>query len=179
MKYLTALLLLLTTMNTEVIFDFESDANLQNWNIVDDVVMGGRSNGNFSLQEEGHGLFEGSVSLENNGGFSSLRYRMPEVKVRPSDTIKIRLKGDGSRYQFRVKQSRRDYVSYIGYFETSGDWEEIRIPLNELYPNYRGNRLNQPDFDHDTLQEIGFLIGNNKPQDFRLLIDEITLVKDG
>lgn len=178
MKYILGILLLSLSMNTEVLFDFNTNSNIRDWRIVDDVVMGGRSDGRFSLTAEGHGLFKGEVSLENNGGFSSLRYPFRGLEVNKNDKIRIRLKGDGKKYQFRVKRSQRDYQSYITYIETTGEWQEIDIPLGELYPIYRGNRLNRPDFDHNIIQEIGFLIGNKKPQSFSLLIDEILLIKE-
>jgi len=63
------------------IFDFTPDSDISDWRTVDDTVMGGVSDGNFKLNEEGHGLYSGSVSLDNNGGFSSLRYRMPSIRI--------------------------------------------------------------------------------------------------
>jgi len=72
----------LTAMvQTSTIFDFNKKADITNWKIVDDAVMGGRSSGKFYLNEEGNGVFEGSISLENNGGFSSLRYRFDAVST--------------------------------------------------------------------------------------------------
>ena len=56
------------------IFNFNAKSDITNWCIVDDVVMGGRSNGNFSLNDTGNGVFSGFVSLENNGGFSMVQY---------------------------------------------------------------------------------------------------------
>ena len=56
------------------IFDFSKESDLRNWRIVDDVVMGGKSDGNFYINKDGHATFSGTVSLENNGGFSSVRH---------------------------------------------------------------------------------------------------------
>ena len=58
-----------------MIFDFNKKSDLQDWIIVDDVVMGGESLSTFKLNEDGCGIFEGNISIQNNGGFSSLRYR--------------------------------------------------------------------------------------------------------
>ena len=88
----------------------------------------------------------------------------------------IRLKGDGKKYQFRIKDDIRSYYSYISTFSTSGEWQEIEIPLNEMYPSFRGRRLNLPNFSQDNIEEIAFLIGNKKPESFRLLIDKIELL---
>lgn len=163
-------------MSTQIIFNFSKNSNTQNWTIVDDVVMGGESSGRFSLSPEGYGLFEGDISLENNGGFSSVRYRFGKIKVDANSKIIIKLKGDGKDYQFRVKDDSGNYYSYIMPFSTSGAWQEIEIPLKDMYPSFRGRRLDLPNFSHDSIEEIVFLIGNKKPERFKLLIDEI-LVK--
>ncbi|MEN8797965.1 MAG: CIA30 family protein [Flavobacteriaceae bacterium] len=162
-------------MNEQLIFDFNRDANIENWLVVDDGVMGGRSKGNLSITPEGHGLFEGKVSLENNGGFSSLRHRFDSIAVDQTNSIRIRLKGDGKRYQFRVKNSTGEYFSYVSHFESSGNWEEIVIPLKDMVPQFRGRRLDLPNFAHKQIEEIAFLIGNKKAESFSLLIDSINL----
>lgn len=173
---LTLLFTMLTTTNSALIFDFGKEVSLQNWRVVDDVVMGGRSSGNFALNSDGHGVFSGKVSLENNGGFSSVRYNFPEKKsVEGFSKVVITLKGDGKDYQFRIKEKISDYQSYIAEFATSGEWQIIEIPLVEMYPTFRGRKLDMPDFSAYYIEEIRFLIGNKKPQDFELIIDKIEL----
>ncbi|MBT8264860.1 MAG: CIA30 family protein, partial [Muriicola sp.] len=44
---------------TLTIFNFTSNSNIDQWQVVNDGVMGGRSQGNFTINEEGHGLFQG------------------------------------------------------------------------------------------------------------------------
>ena len=156
-----------------VIFDFNNDNSIDNWRVVDDVVMGGRSNGSFTINESGHGVFSGYVSLENNGGFSSLRYRFDQKNVADYTTAVIKLKGDGKRYQFRLKTDAYDRHSYITYFETSGDWETIEISLHEMYPTFRGRRLRMPNYPVKYLQEVAFLIANKTPEKFQLELDYI------
>lgn len=159
-----------------LLFDFDKNTSLDSWVTVDDVVMGGRSDGRFTINEEGHGVFSGEVSLENNGGFSSLRHRMNTLNVNEYNKLKIRIKGDGKKYQIRVKSNSRQRHSYIQYFTTSGDWEEITIPLSDMYPTFRGFRLDIPNFNHDQISEIAFLIGNKKEESFQLMIDRIELI---
>ena len=169
---ITALLLL---PGTENVFDFNSNSNIASWYVVDDVVMGGRSNGNFYLNAEGNGVFTGKVSLENNGGFSSVRYRFNKKDVSGFSKVQIRLKGDGKRYQFRLKSDTYERHSYISYFETSGEWETIEIKLSKMYPSWRGVKLDMPDYPGETMEEIAFLIANYKAESFKLEIDEIVL----
>tara|TARA_A100001011_G_scaffold319188_1_gene339157 strand:- start:2098 stop:2589 length:492 start_codon:yes stop_codon:yes gene_type:complete len=162
-------------MQERVIFDFNKKSDLQDWIIVDDAVMGGRSLSTFKLNEDGIGIFEGNISLENNGGFSSLRYRFLKKTIKEYTQVKIRLRGDGKKYQFRIKSNSADYYSYITPFLTSGEWQEIVIPLEDMYPSFRGRRLNQPNFSSDHIEELNFLIGNKKSESFKLLIDKIVL----
>ena len=157
------------------LFDFNFESNIRNWKIVDDVVMGGRSNGNFKINDTGYGEFSGDVSLKNNGGFSSVRYNFNTLSSSNFKSFQLRIKGDGNPFQFRVKSSNRQRFSYIYTFNTSGDWETISIPFNKMEPAFRGYKLDQPNFDGLQMEEIAFLIGNKKEQSFKLFIDSIIL----
>jgi len=159
----------------QLIFDFETTSDLSNWKVVEDRVMGGESNARFFLNDNGHAQFEGNVSLENNGGFASVRYDMNTLKLKDTKKVVIRLKGDGKNYQFRVKNKEQNEYSYISEFSTSGEWQHITIELKEMYPSFRGRKLDRPNFSHDQIEEITFLIGNKRNESFQLLIDKIEL----
>ena len=165
-------------MTTLPIFDFDSSSSMNDWYVVNDGVMGGLSKGRLELSEDGHGVFYGKVSLENNGGFTSIRYPFDTKKVDAYNYLVLRVKGDGKRYQIRVKPKTSLYYSYIAYAKTNGKWETIRIPLREMFPVFRGSRLNLPNYEPSELQEIGILIGNKKAEEFRLEIDAIYLDKN-
>ena len=163
-------------VQSQLIFDFNHIAPVNDWTVVDDVVMGGRSTGQFKIDSEGHGVFSGNVSLENNGGFSSLRYRFEKISTHENSKIVIRLKGDGKQYQFRVKSNRNTYYSYTTTFKTSGDWENINIDLKDMYPTFRGQILNMPRFNENSIEELVFLIGNKKNESFELVLDKIDII---
>lgn len=164
-------------MNDFLLFDFNEKTNPREWRIIDDVVMGGISDGKFKIDENGNGVFFGRVSTENYGGFSSVRYQMKTTDVSGFSKVSIRLKGDGKNYQFRIKEDINSYYSYITTFETSGEWETITLNLKDLYPSFRGQTLNLPNFNGKFLEEIVFLIGNKKDESFELKLDKIELVK--
>lgn len=157
------------------IFDFNKQSDISDWEIVNDMVMGGSSNSEFYLNEEGNGIFKGTVSLENNGGFASLRHRFTRIKITGHKKVMIHLKGDGKRYQFRAKTNKEDQQAYIHYFETTGQWQTIEITLSELKPTFRGRKLNMPNFPAEELEEVGFMIGNKMNENFELIIDKIVL----
>jgi NADH dehydrogenase [ubiquinone] 1 alpha subcomplex assembly factor 1 len=164
-----------TTTSPNMIFNFHPNADASSWTIVNDGVMGGLSQSSFKLNEDGYGLFEGEVTTANNGGFASVRYRPQSIDPTGKKTISLRVKGDGKPYQFRVKKNVSDYESFITTFETSGEWETIKINLEDLYPSFRGRKLRQANYDASSLAEICFLIANKKDESFRLLIDEIAI----
>ena len=157
------------------VFDFKTTTDISNWNIVDDVVMGGRSYGSFGLSNSGKGLFKGKVSLENNGGFSMVQYRFNAKQVNNFAKVSIRLKGDGKSYQFRIKTKNSDDHSYVAPFQTSGEWETIEIPFNSMYAAFRGRKLNIGNYPGEQMEMIAFLIGNKKAEAFKLEIDKIEL----
>ena len=171
----TIFISIILIMNNLLLFDFSASSNWSAWEIENDVVMGGNSTSDLSRSKEGNALFSGYVSLENNGGFASMQYHFEPKDISGYDKAVIRLKGDGKEYQFRIKANLRERASYIYTFKTTGEWQTIEIPLNQMEPTYRGNKLNLPNFNQDKLQEVRFLIGNGKAENFVLEIDKIEL----
>lgn len=163
------------TTQPYIIFDFNAVNDINDWNVIDDVVMGGKSCGTVHLNNEGNVIFEGHVSLDNNGGFSTLKHRFNDIVTKPYSKIVLNVKGDGKKYQFRLKKNVSDNHSYVSYFNTSEDWEVIELLLADLYPTFRGRKLDIPNYDGNSIQEVAFLIGNKKAEDFKLEIGTIIL----
>lgn len=175
MKTILVLLFMLTHMQTFTLFNFSKATSTASWQIVNDGVMGGKSSSSFSISEEGHGLFAGHVSLANNGGFASVRHNDQFENVSGFTHVILKLKGDGKNYQFRLKGSQNQSQSYVQEFETNGEWQEIKLKLSNFSPQFRGRKLDMPNFEFDTITEMAFLIGNKKEEDFLLIIDNIAL----
>ncbi len=168
--------LLITGMPSDfILFDFSENDKYDGWSITDDVVMGGRSNGRLKISDNGNAIFTGEVSLENNGGFSSLKYQLSPINVSQYQTIILYLKGDGKDYQFRVKSHYTDRHAYVKKLNTTGEWQAIEIELKDMVPTFRGIKLNMPNYPNEKLGEIRFLIGNKKAEKFSLEIDKIVL----
>ena len=157
-----------TTLSSLVLFDFTKNNDTGNWMVVNDGVMGGLSEGTFTAGENGTAVFKGTISLENNGGFSSVRCNTGKIDVEGYATLELHLKGDGKKYQVRIQENSSDYFSYIYYFQTSGAWETIKIPFAEMYPSFRGRKLNLPNYSGKSMVELTFLIGNSKAESFQL-----------
>lgn len=128
------------------------------WGALDDVVMGGVSESTFQIDPTGNefggptGLFKGTVSTANNGGFTSIRTRnfsVPE-DLSAYDGLELRVKGDGQRYKFILRTSTEwDTVGYTVSFDTAkGEWQTICLPFSSLRPIFRARTvLDAPPFD--------------------------------
>ena len=174
MVYLNVIILIML-QSSNLIFDFHKEMKFDQWQVVDDVVMGGKSSGNFELDAKGNAVFSGTFFKENNGGFLFLGGELVKIRVKKDQKIILFLKGDGKKYQFRIKERRGDYYSYVCYFQTSGHWEQIEIPLSQMYPAFRGRQLDMPNFEGSQIEEIAFLIGNKVGEEFSLTLDKIIL----
>jgi len=163
------------TDGTHTLFLFGQDAGLVDWEIQDDVMMGGHSKGNLSLNKRGNAVFAGDVSLENNGGFSSMQYAFDPLDVSLYHTICIGLKGDRKGFQLRLESEPDANHAYATDFTPCGKWEVITIPFAEMYAIHHGDRLDLPNYPGQTLAHIQILIGNQKAESFQLEIDRIWL----
>lgn len=159
---------------TITLFDHKIEGQSQRWQVVDDGVMGGMSQGKYTKESDGAVHYSGSVSLENNGGFSSIRYAVERKELTAQTHFKLRIKGDGKEFQFRVKAKRNDYFSYMYVFKTTGEWQTISIPFNEMKPVFRGRMLAMDNYDGNAISEASFLIGNKKEERFNLYIESIS-----
>ena len=95
------------------------------------------------------------------------------MDIKNATKINIVLKGDGKSYQFRLKAKSKDRHSFVSKFSTNREWQEIEIPLKEMYPSFRGRKLEIPNFSDNYIEEIAFLIGNKSAEHFKLIIDKI------
>ncbi|WP_084443060.1 CIA30 family protein [Tenacibaculum soleae] len=173
MKWLVILSVFLC-MNDEIII-FDKNSSNQNWYITNDDVMGGVSNSSMKLDEEKKMIFSGNVSLDNNGGFAMTRLPVNINFNTKKTKVVLKLKGDGKKYQFRIKAKNNQRFWYIQSFQTSKSTEEIELPLNKFYASFRGYKLNVDNFSATTITEIAILIGNKKNENFKLSIEKIAL----
>ena len=157
------------------IIDFEEQTEESRWRNVDDTVMGGVSQSAFSITPNGYGLFSGTLSLENNGGFTSVRRSVDDAGLTGAQAIVLRVKGDGRVYQFRLRmnESNRD-ISYRSEFETSGEWQTVRLPIESFEPVFRGRIVaGAPTLEPGNVRQLGFLLASKESGNFRIEIESI------
>ena len=147
------------------------------WRVVDDGVMGGLSKGKIQISKDGVLNFNGKLSLENNGGFSSLRSGDLKLDLSGAEGLVARVKGDGRTYQMRFSTDARFRgmeISFKSDFKTKKDeWIEIKVPFNEFSGSFRGMSLKKETFNPGKIRRIGMLLGDKKAGPFELQVDWI------
>lgn len=147
------------------------------WFTLNDDVMGGISKSRFTLSEEGIGIFTGALSLENNGGFASIRSSERDYELDGYKGLRIRVRGDGREYGLNA--SAADERGRVGswrkrFMTTDGEWETIDVPFAEMVLSIRGRRY--PDVgppNQDRVRSFSIIIGDKNTEPFRLEIDSI------
>jgi NADH dehydrogenase [ubiquinone] 1 alpha subcomplex assembly factor 1 len=164
----------------KLITDFQSADERKNWRIVNDVVMGGISKSEFVILDKSIAMFRGNLSLENNGGFASIRTFPTDYNLSGFDGISISVRGDGKKYQVRLQMGDKfDGLSYKASFKTTpGKWETVPISFTKFTASYRGRFVRDaPALDPGEIRQIGFLIADQQEGPFQLEIDWIKAYK--
>ncbi len=144
------------------------------WMVVNDDVMGGVSSGRLRV-DNGRLNFTGELSLANNGGFASVRTRNWGADLTGVKALWVRVKGDGRQWQLRLTTEarfRRSPVSYSQPFQTEAErWVDVRLPLADFVPSYRGTQLQGPPLDRSQIRELGFLLGDAREEPFKIAVE--------
>lgn len=157
------------------LFDFTTAADVDA-SIVNDGVMGGRSSSTFEVDGGGFAVFSGTVSLENNGGFASVRLPIPAGAMTGATHLVLRVRGDGQRYQARLRAGRRyDGIAFAAGFGTSaGEWVTVEVPLDGFQPTFRGYRpRGVGPLDPAEVGQVGIMLTDKQAGPFRLEIETV------
>lgn len=165
----------------KMLFDFSDQVSASRWFNVDDPVMGGVSSSRI-VPLESAARFSGNVSLENNGGFASVRSRtlQPADDLRGYNALRARVKGDGKTYIFSLQTYTAPRLNYWQRFETVKDeWTEVTLPLSRFEPVFRGfTPRNAPALDTRAIASYGIYITDKQVGPFALEMEWIKAIPD-
>lgn len=153
------------------LFDFERPEAVETWVIINDMVMGGNSRAEFKAGTEASARFCGEVSLENNGGFASVRSAPLHLNLSDAVGIRLRCRGDRKTYKMTLRLEKSfDGISWQSRFDLSSDsWEEVELPFDTFRPTWHGKLVpHAPPFDPAQITTVGLLIGDAQEGPFRL-----------
>lgn len=174
----------------QTLFNFaNADLDVQAiWGALDDVVMGGVSESGMR-KIDGAALFTGNVSTANSGGFASVRTRNfePPFDLSDWDGIRLRVKGDGNRYKFILRNSSGwDSVAYYYSFDTvANEWITVDVPFGQFIPTFRARTVdNAPPLNPAQICSLQFMLSKFEhdgglnphfiPGEFQLAIAQIS-----
>lgn len=163
-------------MNAALVSMANLGMEIDPWGAVNDGVMGGLSAGGMVQSDQGL-TFKGTLSLENNGGFSSVR-RLVDEDLSNATAVRIEVRGDGREYQFRIRQDAGfDGVAWRAVFPSSAGWQQIDLAFDEFTPVFRGRQVPQAGpVVPAAIRQIGFLVADKKAGEFELDIRRIEFI---
>ena len=161
-----------------ILASFKDKESLKNWISVNDGVMGGVSRGGCKRTENGTLLFSGDLSLDNNGGFASIRTEPRPLNLTGASAIVVKARGDGRTYWAELRTSgQMGASSYRANLPTrKGEWVETSIPLADFKLQAFGRALPGGAVNPDKVDSIGFTLADKKAGPFELEIEQISAV---
>ena len=156
---------------SDALFAFASPDAAAAWQTVNDGVMGGVSDGRFRITERQTLEFYGTLSLENNGGFASVRSQPRSLGLRAGQTLVARVRGDGREYQLNLyTPGRTRAYSYRAPFRTrAGEWIEVAVPLDRFEATWFGRTVpGVGPVDPRSVTSVGILLAEKTPGPFVL-----------
>jgi monofunctional biosynthetic peptidoglycan transglycosylase len=132
------------------------------WRIVNDGVMGGVSASR--VGRAGDALrFAGEISLENNGGFASMRRPFDAAQGGEAAGFLLRVRGDGNRYRLRVytrgAAGAENRYSHYAIFDTrAGEAMSVELRWPQFAASFRGATVAAPPIRFADVVGIGVMI---------------------
>ncbi len=161
------------------LFGFTTSGAAAEWLAVNDGVMGGVSDGRFRITSSQTLEFFGTLSLENNGGFASVRSVPRELGLRTGDTLVIRMRGDGREYQVNLYSAggMRAFSYRAAVPTPKGEWIEVRLPLDQFEATSFGRTIRGADpVNPPSVTSVGFLLAEKAPGPFILEVAWINVL---
>jgi NADH dehydrogenase [ubiquinone] 1 alpha subcomplex assembly factor 1 len=161
--------------NQTMLFDFSKPDSAEAWQTVNDGVMGGVSDGKVRITEKTL-EFYGALSLENNGGFASVRSKAAKMDLSMYDGLVFKVRGDGREYYLNLHVPTNQIAfSYRASFKTENDkWNEVTIPFKDLKATSFGRVVEKgKPLNPSNVESVGFLLANKKVGPFQLEVSWI------
>lgn len=121
--------------------------------------------------------FQGQLSLENNGGFTTARSGDVDLNLSNDLGLLLMVKGDGRTYEARLDSDakfRGNAVSFAGEIPTTkGKWQQVKIPFSAFKGSFRGTDLPDAVLNPAAIERVWILLGDKKQGSFDLEVDWI------
>jgi monofunctional biosynthetic peptidoglycan transglycosylase len=159
----------------KTLFGFKDPSAVEGWQVINDGVVGGKSQGAIRPSASGTAVFEGTISQEH-GGFVTVRCPNGAYDLRGFAGLEVRLRGDGKRYHLLVKTNPQDNgFQYLADLWThEGTWQTLRVPFADFKGDWLGTNLTGgKGIDPAKVVSMGFVVANYQQGPFRLEVVSI------
>jgi NADH dehydrogenase [ubiquinone] 1 alpha subcomplex assembly factor 1 len=166
----------------QTLFDFTGADAAKDWQNVNDGVMGGVSEGKFRITDTKTLEFFGTLSLENNGGFASVRSRAKTLGLAKGDTVVAKVRGDGRDYTLNLYLNTPLVAfSYRATVQTKKDeWIEVKVPLVRFEATSFGRVVRDAGaVEPQEVNALGFMVSDKKAGPFKLEVESIKVGRAG
>jgi hypothetical protein len=166
----------------DLVFHFGNTPGKTNdWLVISDNVMGGVSQSTIEYKENSL-LLSGDISLDNYGGFSSVKTRFQQFDLSAYAGVRIRCKSSNQKFAITLEDSRNwTQPNYKGdFFNTREDnWEVITL----YFKDFKAYQIGEPtggNLEQNTLKNIvriGIITTEKKEGPFSLEVDFIEFIR--
>lgn len=159
------------------LFDFADAASATGWATQNDTVMGGVSQST-STWQNGQLVFQGTLSLENNGGFTSLVSPIDnELGQRSAgaSAIVVDALGDGKTYVLQLRGN--DETRFIQRFATvAGTQQKYVLPIDkfEAVTSFLQPVANAAPIELANIRQMAVYLLDKQAGEFELAVTSIS-----
>ncbi len=159
-----------------VLFDFADAEEAERWRVVNDGVMGGKSEGEVRF-DDGTMRFAGEI-VTDGGGFSSVRRSLEPGELAGAEAVRLRVKSDGRGYRVSFRDGTRvrwgGEVMHAADLDAGEDgWREATVKFDDLKASFHGRDADVKLFDPAKANEIGVILADGEDGEFLLEVEWI------
>ena len=157
--------------------DFANRVHDRQWQLVRRAPAGVGLEGQFARISRFIRI-EGRLPRQSKGTVM-MRLNLDAAAFGATNSIQLRIRGDGESYHFSIFTGltfRQQPIYYSTRFETDADngWQDVVIPLATLKPNVFGQIVRAPQLDRRRIRNIAVSISGSDKAAFRLDIASIS-----
>ena len=185
MKKLILLVLCISALQSfgqSSIIDFGNSAEKnQEWKLLSDNIMGGVTKSKIEYTNNSV-LLTGNISLDNYGGFSSIKTKYKSVDLSKYNGIKIKFKSTNQKFAFTLEDNQNwTQPNYKREFSSKKEdtWEEVIIYFKDFQEivigETTGNMMKSKSLKN--IVRMGIMTYEKKEGSFSLEVDYIEFIK--
>ncbi len=163
-----------TPDDQKLVFGFDEADGREDWEIVNDTIMGGVSKAGLEFTDDGTAVFSGETSLANNGGFASARSKPADLELDGQAGLVLRVRADGREYQVSLRLDGEEGMYRAPFEAPKGEWAVVRVPFSAFKASFRGQPVpDAAEVTAEKVQSVGVLIADGEAGPFTIEMDWI------